>query len=402
MSYLDKYNLYKRNFDARPTPVFLGDELRLIGLDFVSDFQICPDWSLEEPPAPLLKELPEGTDLSSLFALADKDILENKSFKYFLIGRDGGDLGPKSARAVILLHGLNEKKWDKYLPMAARLASGLDAQVVLFPLAFHMNRAPELWSNTRIMGKVSKWRESLHPHLIGSSLSNAAISYRIQQNPSRFFYSGLESYQNVLELLRRIRADEHPFIAADAQIDFFTYSIGSFLGEILFLTNQDNLFDESRLIAFCGGPVFNRLAAVSKFIIDSEAEVALYSFLIEHLESRSRSDELLRTLLNRPGVGSNFKAMLNYRLDREYREERFKALSNRLLALTLTKDDVVPPYEATATFQGARGDIPVKVAEFDPPYPYRHEDPFPVSQKYASQIDEWFDRIFAEAIAFLR
>ena len=61
--------------------------------------------------------------------------------------------------------------------------------------------------------------------------------------------------------------------------EVITYSIGCLLAEILKLANPKGYFTQSRLCLFCGGPVFDRLSPVSKFILDSEANVALYSYI---------------------------------------------------------------------------------------------------------------------------
>jgi L-ribulose-5-phosphate 3-epimerase UlaE len=68
--------------------------------------------------------------------------------------------------------------------------------------------------------------------------------------------------------------------------------------------------------------------------------------------------------------------MLNYGAMSQWREERFHALRERLLAIALKKDTVVPPYEVANTLQGKYRDIPVTVGIHDFPYTYSHENPF--------------------------
>lgn len=67
---------------------------------------------------------------------------------------------------------------------------------------------------------------------------------------------------------------------------------------------------------FCGGAVFNRLSPVSKFILDSEANVALYSFVIEHLESHLKKDHRLHHYLRENHPEGQFASMINYKLIR--------------------------------------------------------------------------------------
>src|SRR5690606_22548582 len=69
---------------------------------------------------------------------SDENISENLSFRYPLLKKTTGE---KAAACIFLFHGLNERSWEKYLPWALNLASQTGRAVILFPLAFHMNRA---------------------------------------------------------------------------------------------------------------------------------------------------------------------------------------------------------------------------------------------------------------------
>jgi hypothetical protein len=252
------------------------------------------------------------------------------------------------------------------------------------------------------MKKVSLERQKLYPNVLESTLSNAAISVRIHSNPARFFWSGLVSYFDLVDLAALIRADKLPAVDPTAKLNFFSYSIGAFLSEIVLFADEGGYYHDSKLVTFCGGPVFNRLSPVTKFILDSEANVRLYSFLVEHLESHRKTDPTLaRYLSDEFPVGRNFRSLLNYRLDLKYRESRFRALAPRIYALALTQDDVVPVFEIVGTFKGSRRDIPIKIDELDPPYPYRHEDPFPATGPYKSQGQKFMDKIFRLAADFL-
>jgi hypothetical protein len=252
------------------------------------------------------------------------------------------------------------------------------------------------------MKRVSLERQKLYPGVLRSTLSNAAISVRLHANPARFFWSGLISYYDLVQLAKSVKAGELAAVDSAATIDFFTYSIGTLLSEIVLFADEGGIFRDSKLVAFCGGPVFNRLSPVTRFILDSEANVKLYSFLVEHLESHRQSDpELNRYLSDEIPVGRNFRSLLNYRVDLQYRESRFRSLAKKIYALALTKDDVVPAYEIVGTFQGSRRDVGIQVDEIDPPYPYSHEDPFPAAGPYQKQGQEWMDIIFRRAAEFL-
>jgi len=270
----------------------------------------------------------------------------------------------------------------------------------LFPIAFHMNRAPKEWSETRPMYEVSNRRKELFPDIIHSTLSNAAISTRLHTKPQRFLWSGIQTYYDVIQFIDEYKSGLHPFILPDAEVDMFAYSIGAFLAEVLIMTNHKHYFDKSKLVMFCGGPVFNRLSPVSKFILDSQANVVLYSYIVEHLESHLKKNEKLRHYLCDSAEGTSFRSMLNYGVMSDLREERLRALAERLLAVTLKQDTVVPPYEVANTLQGKYRDIPVRIDMFDLPYPYKHEDPFPLSEKYSDDIDAGFKSVFTPICDF--
>ena len=232
-------------------------------------------------------------------------------------------------------------------------------------------------------------------------LYNAAISTRIHTNPQRFFWSGLQTYYDVIQFIENYKSGFHPFITPDAGIDVFAYSIGVFLSEVLFITNHNNYFDKSKLVMFCGGPVFNRMSPVSKSILDSQANVVIYSYIIEHLDSHLKKDEKLRHYLCERPEGISFRSMLNYGLMSDFREERLRSMAERLLAVALRQDTIVPAYEIVNTLQGKYRDIPVRVDIHDLPYPYKHEDPFPTLEKISEEIDAEFRRIFDSIGKFL-
>ena len=123
-------------------------------------------------------------------------------------------------------------------------------------------------------------------------MSNVAISMRLHSMPQRFVWSGLQTYYDVIQLITECREGRHPYIEKDFEFDIFAYSIGGFLSMILKLTDHRNYFSDSKVCMFCGGATFNRFSPVSKFILDSEANVALYSFLVEHVDRIMQKDRI--------------------------------------------------------------------------------------------------------------
>jgi hypothetical protein len=347
--------------------------------------------------------LPDGQEfggaVGDVLDVADTQVAENRSFQYHVFR---SHRSVKSDGMILLLHGFNEKHWHKYLPWAFKLLEITGKTVVLFPLAFHMNRAPLAWSNSRLMHAISKRRKAQFPDILNSSLLNAAISTRLHLNPQRFIWSGLQTLEDLRDFVALCKKGEHPLFEKNVTVDILAYSIGGFLSEILLLSDPDSLFLDTRLFLFCGGPVFNRISPVSKFILDSEANVRLYSFLVEHLDSHLKHDpKLLHYLNDESGSGVAFRSMLSYNKMSDFREERFKRLAGRISAIALTKDEVIPPHEVENTLKGRKRDIPIAVETLDFPYAYKHEDPFPALAGISGQVNECFNQVFRDIGSFL-
>jgi hypothetical protein len=358
----------------------------------------CPEHKITFNCVETKNTLIEGFDKN--MGVADINISENRKFRYHVFKPVNKN---KFNEVVLFFHGFNEKYWDKYLPWAKKIADDTGKLVILFPIAFHMNRAPHFWSDPRRMFALSNHRKQNFPDCIDTSLSNVAISTRLHACPQRFLWSGLQTYYDVIQFVEECRAGKHPLIEKDFTLDFFSYSIGSLLAEILKLTNHKHYFSNSKLVMFCGGAVFNRLSPVSKFIIDSEANVAMYSYLVEHLKIHSLQQPRMQHLLGElHPEGQIFRSMLNYAVLPAQREEQFRNIADQVLAITLEKDSVIPWYEIINTLKGAKRDIPVNVQVHDFPYEYKHEDPFPVSEAISDLVDESFNKVFGKIAVFLR
>ena len=309
----------------------------------------------------------------------------------------------KQKGAIILLHGLNEKDWSKYLPWAKKLAELTEKKIILFPMAFHMNRAPAEWTNVKLMNKVNAERKKLFPSISNSSFANTALSARLQFYPQRFLWSGLQTFMDVVQLIREIKSGVHPIIEKDEEIDLFAYSIGSFLAQILMMTNPYNYLSDSKLFIFCGGPTLNRMSASSKYILDSEANIAVYSFFIEHLEKELKKDERLSHYFGKlHPVGNYFKSMLDYHKMKNFREKRLKEINKRVCALVLKEDTVVPPSEVMNTLKGAERKIPIKVKTLDFDYKYDHVIPFPFKENIEKEVDKSFNKVLKYAAKHLK
>lgn len=127
---------------------------------------------------------------------ADSTIGENQQFKYVIFAPAGAD---RFDRAIILLHGLNERSWNKYLTWAEDLVMTCGVPVVLFPIAFHMNRTPAAWVTPRGLVPWLNRRKQEIKNLCNASFFNLALSSRLSVSPLRFYSSGLESAFNLID-----------------------------------------------------------------------------------------------------------------------------------------------------------------------------------------------------------
>lgn len=337
--------------------------------------------------------------LNRLFDLPDTDAAENNDFKYILIRPAGSG---KSDGLILMLHGLNEKKWEKYLTWAGTLQKLTGKSVILFPITFHMNRAPEAWSSSRLMNRVAEERKKLFDGLTASSFANAAISTRLYLKPQRFFFSGFQTYYDIMRLLNEIRTGSHPFFSREASVDMFGYSIGAFLSEILFIANHNTVLDNSRLILFCGGCTTDGFSPASKTIMDSAAYCSFRDFYAVNFEEEIKKNLIMRAFYKDPlPEAQAFRCMLNYERMRSFREDIFRKSSERIYALPLRKDLVIPPEEVKKTLNGKDLTIYSTVEIKDLPYQYTHETPFPVNPAQKNVVDNCFENILEKMAAFL-
>ena len=205
----------------------------------------------------------------------DETISENNRFFYPVFVPHGNS---KPNAGILLLHGLNERNWDKYLCWAEYLAIHTQKPVILFPIAFHMNRSPASWGDPRSMSALmfKRKKEAGDPRSL--SFANAALSDRLCKEPYRFFSSGNQTIQDITSLTSQIKNGEHSLFSEGTSLDIFAYSIGSFLAEILLMGNPLNLFSASRLFIFCGGSIFSNMYGESRYIMDKAAYDSLFRY----------------------------------------------------------------------------------------------------------------------------
>ena len=333
------------------------------------------------------------------FNKEDTEIEENKYFNYFIVMPSGLK---KASKLTFLFHGFNEKDWSKYLPWAKSVCDSCGHAVILFPIAFHMDRAPKLWSDKRAMFKESIDRKKRYPNIVNCTLSNVAISMRLQEKPQRFIWSGLQSYYDVIDLIELFKKGNVDLIDPNFKFNLFAYSIGGFLAQILKYTNYKNYFSDSKLCLICSGAVFNRLSPVTKFILDSETNISLYYYLVEHIDVFMKKDNMLKHFINEHEEAKLLYEMMDFTRLREDREAYNLKYAKQIYAVTFKKDHVIPSYEIMNSLQGAYRNIPIKVEEFDFPYDYGHEVPFPYDSKDSNLVDEAYTLVFDKICDFLK
>lgn len=327
-------------------------------------------------------------------SIKDGAVDENRRFRYatFVDSRQTCSRG-----VILLLHGLNERDWAKYLPWAARLVESTGKAVMMFPIAFHMNRAPSEWRRPRPMRAVSAKRQAASCSIANSSFANAAISTRLGSLPERFCWSGLQTLHDVAQLVDDIRRGKFEHISPDASVDLFAYSIGAFLAEILMMADPAGLFADTKLFMFCGGATLDRMNPNSRYILDSDATIALYSFFLARFDNELRKNARLEHYVNGAhSEGQYFRAMVNYQEGKVHREPRLRQVGSRIAAFALRSDRVVPANEVIGTLQGNDRDIPIQVEVADFPYEYSHMTPFPINGP-ASEVERCFDHLFSAA-----
>lgn len=407
MRYLDLYYRLKEAFDTEKKGRYIAEDLGLQIDHYPFDSDQCK--SIQNGKDKLYCEEHDlyfdnnevcRNDYTSVLEICDAEIFSNRKFQFHVLSDVKNDV---SRGVILFFHGLNEKNWDKYLPWAYGLMKKTGKAVVLFPIAFHMDRAPSLWSMRREMQKVAEKRMTLHADNTESSFVNAAISARLEAFPQRLFWSGFQTYADVIHLIGEIKKGHFSQIDRNTTIDLFGYSIGSFFSLILMMSDPKGYFSSSRLFCFCGGMTIDRMFPISKYIMDARAAIAMQESFAALLSSDFITDPRLSHYQDEKFhyEESWFKTMLRYNYFQKRREDRLRELEGRVKALTLKKDEVAPPTEALNTLQGGYRDIQIDIDIKNYPYEYTHMIPFPLTKKNADIITASYEEFIESASDFL-
>jgi hypothetical protein len=376
MSYTEDYHELKSVFDPGIKEIRIpGSSIRIINENFTSDID----------PGNFLKK-------------DDSAIAENISFSYPVFVPDD----EKSRKAILLLHGLNERNWQKYLVWAYRLSVVTGSYVILFPISFHINRSPLSWTNPRLMQDIVKERNRSFADVSMSTFANIALSKRLTEEPMRFFNSGYQTAFDIVKLMKQIKSGEHEIIPEGSSVNIFAYSIGAFLSEILMLGNPDQLFSSSRLFMFCGGSVFSNMYGTSKYIMDSAAYKRIYSYYMDDFEEDIKNRNHFSDFLRSTQIGIAFRAMIDLARFRQFRESMFSKLREQIRSIALKNDRVIPAGGIVSTLSPAGSGRSEAVEIWDFPYSYSHENPFPVVESPEQHlVDRCFEKMITKAGLFL-
>jgi len=321
----------------------------------------------------------------------DEFIGENASFVYPVLYPAGKT---KSDDAIVLLHGLNERKWNKYLPWAEYLVKTSGKPVILFPIAFHMNRSPYAWSNPHEMSYMLNLRRMRNGDDRFLTVANVALSERICEQPLRFYVSGKQSIIDLNELVVSIKEGKHPLFNENAQIDIFAYSIGAFLSQIALMADENGIYSDSKLFMFCGGGVFSSMFGKSRSILDGKAFDVLLKYYLDTYPAILFSTE------NKDRISQAFCSMIAPQWFEKERSSFFENMGNGLSGISLKKDYVMPHSGIVHAMGEKYAASHIQCLDFD--YDYSHETPFPLTGKVDIQtVNRSFDKVFSTAAQFL-
>ncbi len=302
---------------------------------------------------------------------------------------------PPTGNAILMLHGLNERNWSKYLTWAEHLCIETGKPIILFPIAFHVNRSPQSWSDPRSLRGILDVRRKQNGEDRCLSFANVAFSERVCEEPYRFYRSGRQTVNDLAVLFEDIKQGLHPAFEKETNIDIFAYSIGAFLAQIALLSNPRNLFSSSKLFLFCGGGVFSSMLGQSRSIMDKSAYKSLFQYYLHEFSEKVKLGAM------RDKVFESFCSMISSERYKNERELFFKKIENRLEGISLAKDKVMP-------FLGIEEALGKSIAysrisRLDFAFDYNHENPFPVCvHTNSNEVDNSFNTVFEKVVTFFK
>ncbi len=328
----------------------------------------------------------------------DPWITENNRFNIPILFPDKR---PVHDSAIIILHGLNERNWNKYLPWAHYLVEKTDRPVILFPISFHVNRGPVSWTDPKTLRVWMEDRNHDHGMIRSSTYINLTLSERLYDLPERFFLSGYRSAVELFSLMSDIKQGKMPWFGKECRIDIFAYSIGILLAQCMMIANPEHAMDASSFVFFCGGSLFSQMNGESKYIMDQQANKRIHHYYEKEIESGENFKSRISQLLYETLLGKAFRSMIKVDELKTLREKMLGHFQPRTLTFALKKDRVIPAEASRETLSfGNRSNKNLIV--YDPGYPYLHENPFPIKlTREMDRINAFFEEIFSASARFL-
>ncbi len=219
----------------------------------------------------------------------DQKVMDNIQFPYIVVLPDGDG---QFDDVLIILNGLNESEYRKFFPWAASFAaSGIPT--IIFPIAFLINRRPRSWFVPSEVARKLLRRSDM----VGNTTStkyNVILSERLHEHPERFFLAGLETHNDLIDLVNRLHEGHYSVLRGDktffpfvkgTKAHFLGYSLGGYLSLILFMGIGDTpILSQSKLIIFSSGAAINyddidlNANPISPIILDRSSSERLTGF----------------------------------------------------------------------------------------------------------------------------
>lgn len=391
MLFTERHNYIKSRFDSSLPYNYLPDtnvDIHFCNFNSINNLSTPEKYGLAE----MRRSIPG--------AVNDEQINENNQFKYPVFMPRNSTPGRK---IILLLHGLNERRWDKYLSWGHYLAENTGKPVLIFPISFHINRSVPEWLDPRLMTKkIGESQNIFHTKNDLTTFINYALSDRLTQLPERFLFSGLQTANDLVSLLSEINAGNHPLFEKETKADLFAYSIGGLLAQVMYVANPLDLFADSKLFLFCAGSVFSEMNGISKVIMDKTAHERVQYYYRNELEENIKKSGAFTTFFNNSKIGMAFRSMIAPEKHRNIRENAFRKSRNKIYAISFKKDKVIPPGSISETLMGTKNRVPENMEVFDFRFPYSHEVPFPEKNEGTKDlVNEAFETVFSKASGFL-
>jgi hypothetical protein len=172
--------------------------------------------------------------------------------------------------------------------------------------------------------------------------------------------------------------------------------------QTLMISDENEVLRDCKIVFFAGGSIFSHLQGVSKFIMDSVAFDRIREFYKSLAEDETgfSGDKELQYYMMENSFGKAFRSVLSPEIRKSERETKIAGFSSNLMVIAL-RDDRIIPVEGIQLALGEKFSHSRQFSIVHFPYPYIHENPFPVLyRKIEGQVEQSFRMVFDRAIHF--